>query len=57
MSIMDAGVNSFFSPSEYTKETQGRIAKKEKTMRLNIGSGYWSALCAEEDTPGRFGGR
>lgn len=45
----------FFPPSEYTKETQGRIAKKEKTMRLNIGSGSRWALRAEEETPGRFG--
>lgn len=48
---------TFFLFPEYTKETQGRIAKKEKTMRLNIGSGYWSVLCAEEETPGRFSGR
>lgn len=44
-------------PAEYTKETQDRIANKEKMRRLNIGSGYWSVPCAEEETPGRFGGR
>lgn len=58
MSLMDAGVNNAPPTSlEYTKETQGRTANKEKMRRLNIGSGFWSVPCAEEETTGTFGGR
>lgn len=43
--------------ARYTKETHSRTAREEKKrMRLNRGSGYWSVVCAEEETPGWFGG-
>lgn len=58
MFFMDAGVNSPPAPPQnIQRKTQGQTANKEKIRRLNIGSGYWSVSCTEEEATSKFGGQ